>query len=47
MKLVDARRLLGPRAIIGATLKHESELPELAAPALSLCVVGKTPPMQA
>ena len=31
MKLVDARRLLGPRAIIGATLKHQDELPELAA----------------
>ncbi|WP_186417746.1 thiamine phosphate synthase [Bosea sp. CS1GBMeth4] len=40
MKLVDARRLLGPRAIIGATLKHEGELPELAAARIDYACIG-------
>ncbi|MFC5420537.1 thiamine phosphate synthase [Bosea eneae] len=40
MKLVDARRLLGPRAIIGATLKHESELPELASAKIDYACIG-------
>lgn len=40
MKLLDARRLLGPRAIIGATLKREAELPELAAAKIDYACIG-------
>lgn len=40
MKPNDARRLLGPRAIIGATLKHEDELKELAAAKIDYACIG-------
>jgi thiamine-phosphate pyrophosphorylase len=46
MKLVDARRLLGPRAIIGATLKQENELPELAAAKIDYACIGGVFPTQ-
>lgn len=40
MKPADARRLLGPHAIIGATLKHEGELAELAAAQIDYACAG-------
>lgn len=40
MELADARRLLGPDAIIGATLKNESELPYLASAAIDYACIG-------
>ncbi|WP_332682982.1 thiamine phosphate synthase [Bosea sp. (in: a-proteobacteria)] len=40
MKLGDARRLLGPRAIIGATLNRVEELPELAAAKIDYACAG-------
>lgn len=40
MKPNDARRLLGPRAIIGATLKHEDELAALAAAKIDYACIG-------
>lgn len=40
MKLSDARRLLGPRAIIGATLNREGDLPELAAAKIDYACAG-------
>ncbi len=46
MKLVDARRLLGPRAIIGATLKEEGELAELAAAQIDYACIGGVFPTQ-
>lgn len=40
MELADARRLLGEAAIIGATLKHESELPYLASARIDYACIG-------
>lgn len=40
MELADARRLLGEEAIIGATLKHESELPYLASARIDYACIG-------
>lgn len=40
MKPGDARRLLGPRAIIGVTLKREDELPELAGTGVDYACIG-------
>lgn len=40
MELADARRLLGESAIIGATLKHESELPYLASARIDYACIG-------
>lgn len=40
MKLGDARRLLGPRAIIGATLNRVEELQELAAAKIDYACAG-------
>jgi thiamine-phosphate pyrophosphorylase len=40
MALSDARRLLGEAAIIGATLKHESELPYLASVRIDYACIG-------
>jgi thiamine-phosphate pyrophosphorylase len=40
MELSDARRLLGEAAIIGATLKHESELPYLASARIDYACIG-------
>lgn len=40
MELTDARRLLGPGAIIGATLKKAGELPYLASTAIDYACIG-------
>jgi thiamine-phosphate pyrophosphorylase len=40
MELADARRLLGERAIIGATLKHAGELPYLASTRIDYTCIG-------
>lgn len=40
MELADARRLLGPDAIIGATLKSAGELPYLASAAIDYACIG-------
>lgn len=40
MELTDARRLLGPDAIIGATLKKAGELPHLASAAIDYACIG-------
>lgn len=40
MELADARRLLGPDAIIGATLKNEGELPYLASAPIDYACIG-------
>lgn len=40
MALSDARRLLGEAAIIGATLKHEAELPYLASTRIDYACIG-------
>ena len=46
MELTDARRLLGEAAIIGATLKHESELPYLASARIDYACIGGVFPTQ-
>lgn len=40
MELADARRLLGPDAIIGATLKNAGELPYLASAPIEYACIG-------
>lgn len=40
MELADARRLLGPDAIIGATLKNEGELPYLRTATIDYACIG-------
>ncbi len=40
MELADARRLLGPDAIVGATLKNAGELPELASGSIDYACIG-------
>jgi thiamine-phosphate pyrophosphorylase len=40
MELADARRLLGPDAIIGATLKNAGELPYLASAPIDYACIG-------
>ncbi|RDJ19624.1 thiamine phosphate synthase [Bosea caraganae] len=40
MELIDARRLLGPDAIIGATLKNAGELPYLTSAPIDYACIG-------